>query len=826
MSIDLARRRNRLAPLFFILACLLGWCPRTHAAASSAGTGLAAIELNSFLDYQPTKTSPQAVSIPLPLKSAEISNATVVQAALRWSDNAQQALWRNGFVVVPWRKEVDMIAAYREMPQSGIPNFVTSDSLLHLYHVQFDEILKDIESGEFHPYLVTLTTTLLTQAQAQYLATTGDLQEAVRRNVVYLAVARTLMGDATPPPAYAAADVAAELALINAHAGFASSPLFKYQEDYSQYVPRGHYTRSVPLQQYFKTMMWYGRMAFLLKGSVPWGPDQAALVSVDDARIQTLQAVLLALGLDSLQSGGQAIADRWNRIYAVTAFFVGLADDLTPFEYRQAVAKVLGAVANLSDLTNSDQFQALKIELAAQPSPQIFGGTGNALIPPNATAADLDRLLDKTKGMRLMGQRFIPDAYLFQNQVNPVVGRYTGTNQPFTLVATPAGLVRGFPRGLDLMAVLGSEAALAILDREGDTDYENYDLAVNQLLRQFRSFTPADWTRNLYWGWLFTLQPLLDRCGPGYPAFMQTSAWQEKQLQTALASWTELRHDTILYAKQSYTAGTTSIGPSEPPAGYVEPCPEFFNRLGALTRLTRLGLSALNVLDTTQVTRLTTLEQILSRLTAMATTELEGRSLSTDDNRYLQSFASTLAPLVAGLADAQAPQTVLVADVHTDGHTGKVLEEGVGYVNLLAVAFPKPGGGTVLGVGPVFSYYEFKWPMSDRLTDEKWTNLLYNAQNPDGPNWTHRFLVPVSMSETNASDAAFNLLAPAETPSGLVTLKWSAAAARRYRVFYSDDLRDWYLLQTPVVAASGWAGILDPLNSQVRQRFYRVQCVP
>ena len=37
--------------------------------------------------------------------------------------------------------------------------------------------------------------------------------------------------------------------------------------------------------------MWYGRMTFLLRGSVPWGPDEDALISPHDADIQTLEAL-------------------------------------------------------------------------------------------------------------------------------------------------------------------------------------------------------------------------------------------------------------------------------------------------------------------------------------------------------------------------------------------------------------------------------------------------------------------------------------------------------------------------------------------------------
>ncbi|MBP5792523.1 MAG: DUF3160 domain-containing protein, partial [Spirochaetaceae bacterium] len=38
----------------------------------------------------------------------------------------------------------------------------------------------------------------------------------------------------------------------------------KYTEDYSQYKPRGHYTKNERLKAYFRTMMWFGRINFCL----------------------------------------------------------------------------------------------------------------------------------------------------------------------------------------------------------------------------------------------------------------------------------------------------------------------------------------------------------------------------------------------------------------------------------------------------------------------------------------------------------------------------------------------------------------------------------
>jgi len=438
---------------------------------------------------------------------------------------------------------------------------------------------------------------------------------------------------------------------------------------------------------------------------------------------------------------------------------------------------------------------------------------------------------------------------------------------------TQAGPARCFPRGLDVMAVLGSDEALAILERERDTDYISYNKALKDLVATFESFTEEEWNKNLYWSWLYTLKSLLGSYGQGYPAFMQGTPWQDKQLNAALASWAELRHDTILYAKQSYTAGCTSV-PPRPDRGYVEPVPEFYNRLRALTQMTRVGLDDMNVLDSAQRSRLQGLENVLGRLAGISIAELEGRELSGEDYDYIEGFGYVLRPLVEDLSDDKGARTTLIADVHTDINTYRVLEEGVGYVKLIVAAYLAPDGRIVLGAGPVFSYYEFKWPMNDRLTDEKWTEMLEKGEQPPEPDWVRSFMHPVSLplegnddtdsdnlsdsweksiwgditavndpngdydndgltnkqeffAETDPSDESsflgvLNILP--QQPGAL--LRWSSVKGKRYRVSYSDDLQRWYLLGTPVTAEGETADLSAPGAPSLKGRFYRVNVLP
>ena len=70
-----------------------------------------------------------------------------------------------------------------------------------------------------------------------------------------------------------------------------------------------------------------------------------------------------------------------------------------------------------------------------------------------------------------MGQRFILDSYLFSNLIGVYAekdtgaGKYASENKtPFTLVISEVDLIRGFPRGLDAMALLGSKRAVYWLE--------------------------------------------------------------------------------------------------------------------------------------------------------------------------------------------------------------------------------------------------------------------------------------------------------------------------------------------------------------------------
>jgi len=708
----------------------------------------------------------------LPLNTGEISNFNDFCAKIPLDEDATRMLEKNGFVVIRNTfnpKEEYITKPYKTLKQKEIPVFITSDSLLHLYHIQFDETLRQIEEREFYDAIWQISKELLNDSIEDYnnynFSYSGDLKEASRRNAAYFAVGLSLLQPKEEQlctdewkcrdpglasayfdpedlekyhfevPDFVQSDVEEELALIDKHAGFSESPIFKYKEDYSQYVPRGHYTRSEKLKNYFKAFMWYGRMSFLLKGGCP-----DCLVSAEDAKLQTIGASLVA----SEFAESQELKDKWDRIYSVTSFYVGLSDDLGPYEYIEALNLVFNGNGKfVPKYLTAENVGKLKAKLAEYRTPEIYGGTGDCEIPPPFTPEQADQCLENTKGFRLMGQRFIPDSYMFQNLVFPKVGSYSGAEEPFTLRIDPnTGPIRDPPRGLDVMAILGSNRARELLEQLEDSNYDGYNEQFGLLEEEFDGFSAAEWNRNLYWSWLYALKPLLKTFDSGYPTFMQTAAWRDKELTTALASWTELRHDTILYAKPSYGMATTGMPAPEPEVvGYVEPVPEFYNRLLALTRMTATGLDEMDVIEDSAKYRLTNLCSILERLVDISNTELENQELTPEDYDFIKNFGDSLNGVIRDV-DEKAKKTTIVADVHTAGPDMKsgsvVLEEGVGYVDLVVVAYKVPDGSVLIGAGPVMSYYEFKQPMEERLTDEKWREML-GSKPPERPEWYCNF---------------------------------------------------------------------------------------
>jgi len=213
----------------------------------------------------------------------------------------------------------------------------------------------------------------------------------------------------------------------------------------------------------------------------------------------------------------------------------------------------------------------------------------------------------------------------------------------------------------------------------------------------------------------------------GAPDFMRTGAWQQKQMQTQLTSWTELRHDTILHVKQSYSTGVICSNPH----GYVEPVPELYRRVGVMAQFALEQVVPLvppSELATRMAGFYTRVHELMQTLETIAEKELAHQALSVAEEEFLQgSYASSsiscgydvengwLAELYFDPEDEMpisAPDFI-VADIHTQptdesgAPVGHVLHVGTVHPRLGVFIAGCPTSEPIAFVGPVGSMRQF-----------------------------------------------------------------------------------------------------------------------
>ncbi|MBO8128634.1 MAG: DUF3160 domain-containing protein [Peptococcaceae bacterium] len=645
----------------------------------------------------------------------DLSNITNPEM-FQLSDAAKELLVKNGFVVIPnnYREFFELYERNRYQP---VPLFITTDSMLHNYHLFFDHLLKAVETEKLIPELQKLTKAMLAESQKQYAGLKGTAWEnAAKRNIGFFAVADRLLDPSAAVPPVVKKEVAKELDLIAKHQGITVSPVMKIgaeydvmenlKEDYSQYIPRGHYDKSEELKAYFKAMMWYGRLTFRLK-------------SEDEVK----SAVLMTLALDE---GDNLLC--WNKIYETTSFFVGKSDDLSYEQFKKLRDEIYGPNAGLEAVVSDQEKWKAFLDAASKLEPPAINS-----IPIFDETIQPDREKE-IKGFRFMGQRFTIDAAVFQR----LIYREVKENS--------RGERRMLPKGLDIPAAMGSKEAYSILKSMGETDYRNYPENMAKMRAYIAGLGKEIWTQNLYWGWMYALLPLTQEKPEGYPSFMRNMAWTRKELNTFLGSWTELKHDTILYAKQVYAemgGGWEDVDDR----GYVEPNPHVYARLAALTKMTREGLQARGFLNSRDQESLARLEQLALALKTISEKELNNTPLTDEEYDLIRSYGGQLEHFwLEALRDEGINHrsalfdrpAALVADVATNSN-GWVLEEATGYIYEIYAVVPVDGELRI-AVGGVYSYYEFPWPMNDRLTDKKWHKMLDEGHAPPLPEWTKVFM--------------------------------------------------------------------------------------
>ena len=628
-------------------------------------------------------------------------------------------LGKNGFVIVP-AEHNQLFHVYEKNDYADFPSFVTTDLYLQLFHLYFDCVLRDVEEKHLDSLMIVFSSQMEAEMKTLTSSQDAEVKAAAEFGQAWFAVASWLFShDKAPasaatlnvPEAYKKMVMEEITKAIDAENGYSDMLEYFPPEEmfgYSLFRPRGHYTRSKVCSRYFRGMMWLQTAHF--GTNKPSKMKQIALI----ANVFNQQPKLSAI---------------YNKVSEPITYLMGTPDNVTIIQVANRIKEMGLPIEQLLSSRKEMANLTKDIEEIAKRQMRIE--------------------LKKTRGSKyvvdIMPQRYQPDAEAL----------ITTTDQD-----SPVSL-RPCPKGLDWMAVMGLPGAERILiDELKET--QRWTGFPKALTTARKKAATTQWEACVANQWMYTLQSLGDTA-QSLPYFMQSPQWQKKNLNTALASWAELKHDAILYAKQPMLAECGDGGP-EPPVvkGYVEPNVKFWEKAIALvTRMDKV-LTTYNLQTEKAKAVYERIKEMAEFCRDISKKELNGGKITDEEYNQIEIIGSTVEnislelvsednEMLQGWSDVVSTdkKVAVVADVFTASGENVaidnkcVLYEGVGPAYEIYVVV-EIDGSLYLTRGAVLSYREFTRLLSDpRMTDEEWQEELKKSPTGGTPSWMKEIIAPV-----------------------------------------------------------------------------------
>lgn len=596
---------------------------------------------------------------------------------------------------------------YLEVFRHDLPVLITLDSLLHAWHMTYDDTLVRLETQ----VLMGLLRRSLDDLARTWrpCPTSGAACEAWADVDVYVAVARSLLaGEPRPPSDAANGDAVTEILSHAATEGPADIDLYgrTRRADFGQLRPIGHYDRSPELSRWFRAVRWlelYGFNAAVRRG---------------ESMVVDQRGLLASLVLTRMLRDG-AEWESWTRLEDALIGLVGAPDGLSPDGMDELLRErkwdSLEALATTWELLPS-----LSEELASRRYGQQALRTAGG--PPRVDADGADIL-----EFHMTPARYALDSALLARLV-------TGGSR-----TVAPGLVRDRPHPIDVLAALGNSDAEAALPLAG-----GYAERLEAAKAEVAAVSDSFWTESIYNSWLWTLRSLNNSDVAELPSDFNTTGWKARRLHTQLASWTQLRHDNVLYVPP-VMGGVVMC---EYPDVVVDPYPQAFRRLAAMAELLdELYLGTTRTAAFGVSSPASRIAEAARRLAGMAERQLAGHRIDPADHLWVQSMfdaewvhgacSRTLAMngwfirLFPDRKSALEPDRI-AAPVFVAGRgADPVLELGTGDVHLVLSVVERPDGPTLVA-GPIQSVHS-SWQPRPRK-DSEW-EAEYLRSQPPTPSW-------------------------------------------------------------------------------------------
>lgn len=631
-----------------------------------------------------------------------------------FNDEQTKALVENKFFVDGSRAYEQPFEIYEGNEYGFLPNFVTADSLLHLFHVSYDALLRELEVEKFMPRLIEVSRTMAIKSLEDYNnAKDPVVKELAKKNAAYFVLAEKLFGEefSGELPQEVKDLVEKEYKNIEAMSK-ADSNLVAKAVDYSQFKPRGHYTRSEELKKYFR-----GAMLF----------SQEAMIFYDDEGKPIDENIIQGLMMAKNLVGDEESFKKWEDVNDSVNFLVENSEDVDPYLMGQVYFSHFDKNTDVDELANEKNLKKVHKTLDQLPKPKI-------------------QYYEDTS-FRFMPQRAVLDNVWAQNLLD--------TNRPSK---------RPIYSGLDIMGVMGNKVAEEmVLSNEQNKKWDEFENRYQETKEMAKVLDDGtEGRKNIYRSWLWMLKSYEEEIPESFPEFMKSKAWAFKDLNAQLGSWAQLKHDTILYGKQAGAEmGGGEEEEKEMPKSYVEPRVHLYDRMIWAMNYMKENLKSRELLTEANEKNMNNFIEMVDFLRKVSVAELKNETIDSKDQERLFYIGGEMENIFIKFVDEKAEyfaeieeqadrNMATVADLmvtveNTVGiEPNKYLEVGSGMAQEMFVVY-QIGDKLIMGTGPVYAYYEF---LSDeRMTDEDFQNKIYDSlYSPDAKNplvqpiWTEIYI--------------------------------------------------------------------------------------
>jgi FtsZ-interacting cell division protein YlmF len=676
--------------------------------------------------------------------------------------NSLDTLGFNYFVVVDNTPFTDMSSLYRSNRLLGKSNFVTVDSIIHPYFAFTNRVLATAIEHHVVPELSSLLRALLVGTLNEY-TTTQDVgvRQDIEHNIAYLAVGLKLLDPKfTVPEKGNSAQLAADEIKLIEEGGVATSKIFEYDEDYSNYKPIGWYNASPLLQNFYRARQWISHMGYpLTEGTA--GKE----TSVNNFR----RSILLYQCLDKGTINGTPAWVTWKKLYQVW--------------------KILGCFEGYqNNMLLPDRYETLLKQLT--PDMHV---TMSALAEP----------LYRAKLILAMKRQFATG--LRSASINEMQsGGHSKESQPVFALFPPSGdpewpwikaIAYGYvdqDQGPELIPI-----SLSCLQAHGSGQANNIMLArLGRLHPAMVGFLP-ELDRLVRTGPEPRPWKVLDEYSrfptEGAQGALRTDTWMSRRAESAFAAWVD-NHLTIAPADNTQTAAATAASQTTaktatPPATqntaqpnstttsstsqtadatrpkmfssyteealaftrtnarkqayfhYLEPAPYSFQAICTDAQTLARQLGQLGYLAPTDAQRFMEFIKLNQRLTQIAVSELKDKVLSVGDLKLLGNIDKTMGPVDVPL------QGILYASGKSDGNGG--VNMVLGHPAQLYVIL-QLGEKVWLARGALYSYYEIGGGSISQLHWQRKQDFSLLRV----PFWADKFDVVVNPKDAETGTAA------------------------------------------------------------------------